>query len=145
MRSLSRVRLLATPWTAAYQAPLSMGFSRQKYWSGVPLPSPRNTLQVSKFFLMSGYKSRGRRGRDFSPPRIHHLRSQQSECERARLTEVQTPQFSVSSYKVGVSTIPHLICSPRRSCESHMRTVCVEALCEMRSPSHVLTGLSVCK
>ena len=31
---------VATPWTAAYQAPLSMGFSRQKYWSGVPLPSP---------------------------------------------------------------------------------------------------------
>ena len=30
-----------TPWTAAYQAPLSMGFSRQEYWSGVPLPSPR--------------------------------------------------------------------------------------------------------
>ena len=39
-KSLSRVRLLATPWTAAYQAPLSMGFSRQEYWSGVPLPSP---------------------------------------------------------------------------------------------------------
>ena len=37
---LSRVRLLATPWTAAYQAPLSMGFSRQEYWSGVPFPSP---------------------------------------------------------------------------------------------------------
>ena len=36
---LSRVRLLATPWTAAHQAPLSMGFSRQEYWSGVPLPS----------------------------------------------------------------------------------------------------------
>ena len=36
----SRVRLLATPWTAAHQAPLSMGFSRQEYWSGVPLPSP---------------------------------------------------------------------------------------------------------
>ena len=41
MKSLSRVRLLATPWTAAYQAPPSMGFSRQEYWSGVPLPSPR--------------------------------------------------------------------------------------------------------
>ena len=40
MKSLSRVRLLVTPWTAAYQAPPSMGFSRQKYWSGVPLPSP---------------------------------------------------------------------------------------------------------
>ena len=38
---LSRVRLLATPWTAAYQAPPSMGFFRQEYWSGVPLASPR--------------------------------------------------------------------------------------------------------
>ena len=36
----SHVRLLATPWTAAYQAPLSMGFSRQEYWSRLPLPSP---------------------------------------------------------------------------------------------------------
>ena len=40
VKSLSHVRLLATPWTAAHQAPLSMGFSRQAYWSGVPLPSP---------------------------------------------------------------------------------------------------------
>ena len=39
-KSLSRVRLLANAWTAAYQAPPSMGFSRQEYWSGVPLPSP---------------------------------------------------------------------------------------------------------
>ena len=40
VKSLSRIRLVATPWTAAYQAPPSMGFSRQEYWSGVPLPSP---------------------------------------------------------------------------------------------------------
>ena len=40
VKSLSRVRLLATPWTAAYWAPPSMGFSRQEYWSEVPLPSP---------------------------------------------------------------------------------------------------------
>ena len=40
MKSLSRVLLFTTPWTAAYQAPLSMGFSRQEYWSGVPMPSP---------------------------------------------------------------------------------------------------------
>ena len=40
VKSLSHVRLLATPWTAAYQAPPSMGFSRQEYWSGEPLPSP---------------------------------------------------------------------------------------------------------
>ena len=39
VKLLSRVQLFATPWTAAYQAPLSMGFSRQEYWSGVPLPS----------------------------------------------------------------------------------------------------------
>ena len=39
-KSLSRVQLLGTPWTAAYQAPLSMGFFKQEYWSGVPLPSP---------------------------------------------------------------------------------------------------------
>ena len=40
VKSLSRVWPSATPWTAAFQAPLSMGFSRQEYWSGVPLPSP---------------------------------------------------------------------------------------------------------
>ena len=40
VKSLSHVRLFATPWTAAHQAPLSMGLSRQEYWSGVPLPSP---------------------------------------------------------------------------------------------------------
>ena len=44
VKSLSRVRLLATPWTAAHQAPPSMGFSRQEYWSGVPLPSPNTNI-----------------------------------------------------------------------------------------------------
>ena len=43
VKSLSRVRLLATPWTAAHQVPPSMGFSRQEYWSGVPLPSPSSS------------------------------------------------------------------------------------------------------
>ena len=42
---------LVTPWTAAYQAPLSMGFSRQKYWSGVPLPSPNRILEGKNFLL----------------------------------------------------------------------------------------------
>ena len=41
VKSLSRVRPSAAPWTAAHQAPPSMGFARQEYWSGVPLPSPR--------------------------------------------------------------------------------------------------------
>ena len=44
----SRVRLCATPWTAAYQAPPSMGFSRQEYWSGLPLPSPLLSISLPK-------------------------------------------------------------------------------------------------
>ena len=40
VKSLSRVRLSGTPWTVGYQAPPSMGFSRQKYWSGLLFPSP---------------------------------------------------------------------------------------------------------
>ena len=42
VKSLSRVQLFATPWTVVYQAPLSMGFSRQECWSGLPFPSPED-------------------------------------------------------------------------------------------------------
>ena len=42
MKLLNHVRLFATPWTVAYQAPPSMGFARQEYWRGVPLPSPED-------------------------------------------------------------------------------------------------------
>ena len=52
-KSLSCVRLFATPWTAAYQAPPSMGFSRQEYWSGVPLPSPTFCLEVCNLWPIS--------------------------------------------------------------------------------------------
>ena len=61
MKSLSRVRLLVTPWTAAHKAPQSMGFSRQEYWSGLPCPPSRvfptqGSIQVSRivgrFFLL---------------------------------------------------------------------------------------------
>ena len=51
VKSLSRVRLLVTPWTAAYQAPLAMGFSRQEYWSGVPLPSSLSHSIVFLYFF----------------------------------------------------------------------------------------------
>ena len=56
VKSPSSVRLLATPWTAAYQAPLSMGFSRQKYQSGVPLPSPRVSLARYKILAYIFFK-----------------------------------------------------------------------------------------
>ena len=51
VKSLIRVRLLVIPWTAAYQAPPSKGFSRQEYWSGVPLPSPDTVMQRRNFSL----------------------------------------------------------------------------------------------
>ena len=59
VKLFSRVRLFATPWTAAHQAPPSMGFSRQEYWSGVPSPSPSHvpgyllhcSHQVSIWFI----------------------------------------------------------------------------------------------
>ena len=48
VQSLSHVRLFATPWTAAYQVPPSMGFSRQEYWSGVPLPYPSSSPTLAE-------------------------------------------------------------------------------------------------
>ena len=48
MKSLSRVRLFSTSWTPAYQAPLSMGFSRQEYWSGLPFPSSCTRIPINK-------------------------------------------------------------------------------------------------
>jgi len=48
LKALSRVQLLATQWTAAYQAPWSMGFASQENWSGLPLPSPDSLLAKPK-------------------------------------------------------------------------------------------------
>ena len=56
----SHVQLFVTPWTVAYQAPLSMGFSKQEYWSGLPCPpsrgssQPRNPIRVSCIFCITG-------------------------------------------------------------------------------------------
>ena len=52
-------QLLATPWTAALQAPLSMGFSRQEYWSGVPLPSPQSLKSCPKICYLINCSSPG--------------------------------------------------------------------------------------
>ena len=61
---LSRVQLLVTPWTAAYQAPLPMGLSRQEHWSGAPVPSPMTNL-------VSILKSRG----ISLPTKVHLVKS----------------------------------------------------------------------
>ena len=57
VKSLSCVRFLATPWTAAYQAPPPVGFSRQEYWTGVPLPSPYIYIYIYIYILKRIYKS----------------------------------------------------------------------------------------
>ena len=59
VKSLSHVRLLATPWTAAYHAPPSMGFSRQEYWSGLPLPSPCDSATNSQVSLVASSHTPG--------------------------------------------------------------------------------------
>ena len=58
VKSLSHVRVLATSWTAAHQVPPSMGFSKQEYWSGVPLPSPRSRWGLLKWLLEYTAKSK---------------------------------------------------------------------------------------
>ena len=55
VKSLSHVRLCATPWTVAHQAPPSMGFSRQEYWSGMPLPSPLLAIRNMKIKTIMRY------------------------------------------------------------------------------------------
>ena len=56
VKSLSRVRLFATPWTVAHQAPRSMGLSRHEYWSGLPFPFPIFTLNFNYFLLWLSFK-----------------------------------------------------------------------------------------
>ena len=56
---VAEVRLFTTPWTAAHQAPPSMGFSRQEYWSGVPSPSPWDRVGMLFWNKMGDYEKGG--------------------------------------------------------------------------------------
>ena len=72
VKLLRHVRLLVTPWTAAYQAPPSMGFSGQEYWSGLPLPSPKETKIYPKSLSSYPWENSSHLGIivSQSPPRI---------------------------------------------------------------------------
>ena len=74
VQSLSRVLLLVTPWTVAHQAPLSMGLSRQEYWSGLPCPPPGGLLEpgMEPASLMSPALQAGSPGKP-QPPSNHWL------------------------------------------------------------------------
>ena len=106
VKSLSRVWLLATPWTAAYQAPPSMGFSRQEYWSGVPLPSPRSD---ARWLLMLGHKKLC----NFSPHLWNpHCKASQLPCKKFKCPKVpcceETQASQVERYREGKGSVFHL-------------------------------------
>ena len=76
VKSLSRVQLFATPWTVAHQAPPSMGFSRQEYWSGLPFPSPGDLLEPRSPALQADTLTSEPPGKPYSlSPKLHcHLK-----------------------------------------------------------------------
>ena len=70
VKSLSSVLLFSTPWTVAHQAPLSMGFSRQEYWSGLPFPSPMH--ESKKWKWSHSVVSNSSRPHGLQPTRLLH-------------------------------------------------------------------------
>ena len=78
VKSLSCVRLLATPWTAAHQAPPSMGLSRQEYWSGVPLPSP---IIPHRIYQILSCPSSHFESHNHLKELLFHLRNEETEAQ----------------------------------------------------------------
>ena len=118
VKSLSRVWLLAIPWTAAYQGPPSMGFSRQKYWSGVPLPS-LNWLQGT---LID--KSSSKSLHTYTETKFHPRANKfQSKTHHANspATQEHSPELQYTGFPKSLQTHWHLIthywtrhCTPER-------------------------------
>jgi len=77
---------LVTPWIAAYQAPPSMGFSRQKYWSGVPLPSPTKILRDLEIY--GTVKDLAKKRAHFDSQLVHWLMSHLGICILVFLIDV---------------------------------------------------------
>ena len=100
VKSLSHVQLSAIPWTAASQAPLSMGFARQEYWSGVPLPSP-SILYSALLFTSPLRKS------TFSPVLSTPINDDMdSPLSQAHHLRVNLKSFSQQSHPTGHSECP---------------------------------------
>jgi len=85
LKSLSRVRLFATPWTVAYQAPPSMEFSRQEYWSRLP---------VDEWFLITHFL-------------LHHKRLLSLKLEELKLMVFQSPEMGLVTLKLEKEMATH--------------------------------------
>ena len=98
MKSLSRVWLFATPWTVAYQASLSMGFSRWEYWSGLPFPSPgecswpRDRTQVS---CIGGRRFNLWATREFSKPGFSNMWTVNFQIFKLVLEKAEEPEIKL--------------------------------------------------
>ena len=99
MKSLSRAQPSATPSTAAFQAPPSMGFSRQEYWSGVPLPSLR--MNMRNFNLIIAHLKAGRMRRTFT---THWYRGQGPSEEISTLSDCYVQSLSPQNWENKTST-----------------------------------------
>ena len=102
VKSLSRVRLFATPWTAAYQAPLPMGFSRQEYWSGVPLPSPLEKARHGKslqYFCLENPMDRGAWPWQATVHRVSKSQTQLMRCSMHACLLVEHRAENISLHK----------------------------------------------
>ena len=100
-KSLSHVRLFVTPWTIALQAPLSMGFPRQEYWSGLPFPSPEDLLDPG---IKPG-----------SPAlQADSLPSACSKTTRNAQQEFIVSQFWRQEFQVSTGLVPSEGCEERR-------------------------------
>ena len=97
VKSLSCVRLLATPQTAAHQAPLSMGFSRLEYWSGLPLPSPCGQVKQCVIdFSAAGLV------RTFTKPVCRANIQENSKCTISQKSYLTTKCFSTEKFLMGL-------------------------------------------
>ena len=94
---LSHVQLWATPWTASYQAPPSMGFSRQEYWSGVPLPSPDTIDQVD---LIDIYRT-------FHPKTMNFIFFSSAHGNFSRIDHILGHKSSLGKFK-NIEIIPSI-------------------------------------
>ena len=112
VKLLSRVRLLATPWTAAYQAPPPMGFSMQEYWSGLPLPSPNLTSEQNAIFINYSELSLKKK----SPPNPDLKCLLRLSITRQKLVRPVLLCLTCSKYKM-IEQVSHQMCRMTYSLE----------------------------